>query len=471
MFELKLLHTPELDPGFIPASLWNQHYRDLAYLCPDAREVTLQVVRPDGQANTYRTRLLPANLAYAGYNLRYCERLVKMMLWAWGGCEVRLSGAPEIAAKLKTIYSPEGERAFDWEFMGQRVFLQPFSVHDTLAPECADSGEPAPAKRNIDGCRIGFDLGGSDRKCAALIDGEVVYSEEIKWSPYFESDPEYHIAGIQDSLERAAAHLPRVDAIGGSAAGIYIDNEPRVASLFRGVSAGDFEAKIRPLFHELKRKWENVPFVVANDGDVTALAGAHVLGVSEVLGLSMGTSQAVGYVNGAGAVTGWLNELAFAPVDYREQDSPRDEWSGDRGCGVQYFSQQAVSRLLPASGLPVPAEMPMAEQLEAVQSHMERGDQRAAAIYRTIGTCLGYALAHYADFYRFRHLLFLGRVSSGEGGQIIREQAEDVLGDEFPSLAPTISITLPDETMKRHGQAVAAASLPVLDKQSASTRL
>ena len=180
-----------------------------------------------------------------------------------------------------------------------------------------------------------------------------------------------------------------------------------------------------------------------------------------VLGLSMGTSQAIGYVNTSGNITDWLNELAFAPVDYRD-DAPADEWSGDIGCGAQYFSQQAVARLAPAAGLEYPADMPFPKRLEAVQALMAEDDERAAKIYRTIGTCFGYAIAHYADFYEIKNLLILGRVSSGKGGEIIIEEAKKVLAAEFPALAESITFRIPDEKFKRHGQAVIAASLPTI---------
>jgi predicted NBD/HSP70 family sugar kinase len=313
--------------------------------------------------------------------------------------------------------------------------------------------------RNLDGCRIGFDLGGSDRKASALIDGEVVFSEEIAWDPYFQKDPTYHIEGVHDSLKRAAAHLPRVDAIGGSAAGVYVNNEVRAASLFRGVSPIDFEQHIRRMFFTLQERWSGVPFEVVNDGEVTALAGAMSMNDNAVLGVSMGTSQAGGYVTPAGNITPWLNELAFAPIDYR-LDAPRDEWSGDIGCGVQYFSQQGVGRLAAQAGFDFPATLPLPEQLIAVQTAMKAGDARARAIYESIGVCFGYAIAHYADFYEVRNLLVLGRVTSGEGGEIILERAGAVLRAEFPELAETIQLRTPDEENKRHGQATAAASLP-----------
>ncbi len=461
MLKLNPLIRPQLDPGFLAASLWNRAYRSMTDTHPGVRPAHFTIRRPDGSAWTFPTRLLPDEAMFRELNVRYSERLVKTLLWAWGGNRVTIAGAPEIALELRQIYHRQGCRAFDEAFLGDTCFRDPFSVEEEAAPVVfpATYKSPLKATRNLDGCRIGFDLGGSDRKCAALIDGEVVFSEEVKWNPYFESDPEYHRAEIRDTLQRAARHLPRVDAIGGSAAGIYIDNEPRVASLFRGLSREDFDRSIRGLFHELQREWNDIPFTVVNDGDVTALAGARAINSGAILGISMGTSLAAGYIDRHGYITGWLNELAFAPIDYRT-DAPVDEWSGDRGCGVQYFSQQGVGRLLPESGIRVDPVIDLPKQLEILQDKMRLGDERAAAVYSTIGTCFGYALAHYADFYDFRHLLFLGRVSSGTGGDRILEQARLVLEIEFPELSGNIDFHIPDENAKRHGQAVAAASLP-----------
>ncbi|MEG1980621.1 MAG: hypothetical protein RR060_07820, partial [Victivallaceae bacterium] len=280
--------------------------------------------------------------------------------------------------------------------------------------------------------------------------------------PYFQKDPEYHKQGILDSLRRAASKMPRVDAIGGSAAGVYVNNQPRLASLFRGVSPEDFAKYVVPMFEEIQKEY-NVPMIVANDGEVTALAGAISMNSNAVLGMSMGTSTAVGYVTPNGNITDWLNELAFTPVDYRD-DAPADEWSGDIGCGVQYFSQQAVARLAPLAGIDFPGDLPFPKRLVAVQELMEKKDERAAKIYRTIGVCFGYTIAHYCDFYEIQNLLILGRVTSGEGGEIIMDEAKKLLETEFPALAKSITFRVPDEQFKRHGQAVIAASLPELKK-------
>lgn len=395
-------------------------------------------------------------------SVRYIERILKFLLWQRGGATIYLGGNQVVAGQVSALYQADGPRGFDFDFIGNAVYRQPLTFRLVKVDEVPAAKETTILLgRHLDGCRIGFDLGGSDRKSAAVIDGEVVFSEEIEWDPYFENDPEYHYQGINDSLKRAAAHLPRVDAIGGSAAGVYVDNEVRIASLFRGVSKDDFEKRVRRMFFDLQKEWNDVPFDVVNDGEVTALAGAMSSGANGVLGVAMGTSEAVGYVNPEGHITPWLNELAFAPVDYRDQ-APVDEWSGDHGCGAQYFCQQAVARLAPLAGLDYPDEMGFPERLIEVQNLMKAGDSRAADIYDTIGTCFGYSIAHYADFYDIENVLVLGRVTSGEGGERIISRAEAVLADEFPSLNERISLRTPGEKEKRHGQSIAAASLPAL---------
>ena len=395
----------------------------------------------------------------------YIERMMEGVRSVTAPGRVSLFARSSGTTSDRSKYIPVTMESLWWNHtLGMRDVATVFSANNpktrvfegktlTLGGSCSREG------RNLVGDRIGFDLGGSDRKCAAVVNGEVVYSEEVVWDPYFQKDPQYHIEGIQDSLERAAAHLPRVDAIGGSSAGVIINSEVRTSSLFRGVSQEDIEKTLGKVFRTLqKEKWNNIPFEVVNDGEVTALAGAMGMNDNAVLGVAMGTSEAAGYVDPEGHIKPWLNELAFAPVDYSEEGGV-DEWSKDMGVGALYFSQQAVARLAPRAGFQFEG-MPFPEQLKKVQAAMAEGDERARKIYETIGVHFGYAIAHYARFYDIRNLLFLGRVASGDGGQIIIDKAEEVLRTEFPELK--IQLRVPDEKTKRHGQAVAAASLPAL---------
>ena len=454
--------TAELDPGFCPAVLWNREYRKLVREL-GGRPLLIALERPNGTRSVRRTELLPDRPEFFPLTWKFVERQLKFLLWMKGGFRITLAGADDrLLSELRHCYSPEGERCSDAEIMGPLIYGHEFELRGEPASELPEVELQLRLGGHDDGGRIGFDLGGSDRKCAAVLDGRVVHTEEVPWDPYFQSDPQYHLAGIRDSIARAAAHLPRVDAIGGSAAGIYVDGVPRLASLFRGLSPADFHRVVVPFFRQLEAEY-GVPVAVANDGEVTALAGARALNSAAVLGISLGTSEAAGYVSESGTLTDWLNELAFAPVDYRD-DAPRDEWSGDRGCGVQYFSQQAVARLAPAAGLTFPDDLPLPRRLEEVQKLMAAADPRAAAIYRTLGVYLGYGVAHYADFYPLRKLLALGRVTSGPGGELLVEVARQVLAREFPELELTLH--LPDEEFKRHGQAVVAAGLPELRRSS-----
>jgi predicted NBD/HSP70 family sugar kinase len=458
-------HRPVLDPGFVPAALWNRAFRQQVCGAGSGEPLTIALERADGSTSVFRTAVLPHEGAGAALNEVYVERLLKFLLWQKGGCRIRIAGDPRIASFIRSVYGPGGRREFDFHFMGDKVYGRQTVVESIDSAAIPEEKEAvAPLGRHLDGCRIGFDLGASDRKAAAVIDGQVVFSEEIAWDPSRQADPQYHYDGINDSLRRAAAKLPRVDAIGGSAAGVYVNNEVRVGSLYRAVPKELFDSRIRRLFFDLQQKWQSIPFEVVNDGEVTALAGSMALSDNAVLGVAFGSSLAAGYVTPQGNITGWLNELAFVPVDYRE-DAPADEWSGDRGVGVQYFSQQAVGRLLGPAGIELPAEMSFATKLVEVQKLMEAGDARARAIYQTIGVYFGYTIAHFADFYQIRNLLVLGRVMTGEGGDLILSIAAQVLQDEFPELHAAIRFHVPGETEKRHGQAVAAASLPALSKQ------
>jgi predicted NBD/HSP70 family sugar kinase len=447
-----------LDPGFRPAVLATRAFAEAVASSGAGVPVRLALEQTDGSVFHFETAVLPDSHPQAAANDLHVERLVKFLLWSRGGWRIYVDGPPPLAAALSSHYATTAPGRFDADFVGRRVFDHAVEVVATreLPPERSVT---RPLGRHLDGCRIGFDLGGSDRKAAAVIDGRVVYSDETVWDPYHKPDPQYHYDGIMDSLRKAAAHLPRVDAIGGSAAGVYVNNRVKAGSLFRGVPNDLFDARVKDLFLELRKAWNDVPFEVVNDGEVTALAGSMSLGAHAILGIALGTSTAGGYVTQEGNITTWLNELAFVPVDYNP-DAPVDEWSEDYGVGSQYFSQQCVARLMRPAGIDAPPDMPFPEKLKVVQSRMAEGDPRARQIYQTIGTYLGYGVAHFAAFYDLRHVLVLGRVTSGAGGDDIVNGAREVLEVEFPELGRQIAFHVPDEHDKRHGQAIAAASLP-----------
>ena len=449
--DVSIKNVPELDQGFIPLLKFNQ-----AFLATATKPLDIAVERADGQMATVHT-FVHGTPEMAEADNYYVNRLVKTILWMKGGFKVYVSGDKGVYDYLCQAYSAEGCQAFDWDYMAN-VFEHPFEiVWCDSVPEAKDL--PKKVGGHLDGCRIGFDAGGSDRKVSAVIDGETVFSEEVVWFPKINSDPDYHYDGIVSALKSAAEHMPRVDAVGVSSAGVYINNRTMNASLFLKVPKDDFDKKVKDIYiRAITDTFGNVPYAVYNDGDVSALAGTMSLNDNNVLGIAMGTSEAVGYVDGEGRITGWLNELAFVPVD-AAPDAMQDEWSLDIGCGVKYFSQDSVIKLAPRAGIELDESLSPAEKLKVVQGLMANDDPRAAKIYESIGVYLGHSLAYYHDLYGYKHVLLLGRVMSGKGGDLLLETCKKVLADEYPEVNSVINLALPDEKFRRVGQSMAAASL------------
>ena len=464
---MKLKTVAPLDLGYMPMALVLKDFDERAKK-EGGKKIVIGIERNKGYISTYEMTVFADGTGHDDENFDVVERVVKSLLWVRGGYKVIIAGSDVIGNKIKAAYDFGGLREFDRGFMA-RVYERPFEVAVVALENAPAENEAAePVGRHLAGCRIGFDAGGSDRKVSAVIDGEPVYSEEVVWFPKTNSDPKYHYEGILDAMKTAASHMPRVDGIGVSSAGVYVDNKIMIASLFLKVSDEDFEKHVKNMYLDVAKELGRelgceIPVEVANDGDVTALAGAMSLEDNGVLGIAMGTSEAGGYVDMAGNITGWLNELAFVPVDFNK-NAMVDEWSGDYGCGVKYFSQDAVIKLAPAAGIELDPELSPAEKLKVVQGLMLEGHEGARKIYETIGVYFGYAVAYYAMFYDIKHVLLLGRVSSGEGGNIVLDFAKQAIAADFPELAKKINISLPDEKSRRVGQSVAAASLPKIEK-------
>ena len=449
-FEMK--HPPKLDPGFVPFGVWRK-----AYLKGATQPVAIAIEGEQGRISVHRTKIYgTAEMEQADY--RYLERYVKFLLWSVGGFRIYVCGCSDLAQKLQKDFSPEGARAFDCTFFHQ-VYERPLEVLNLPLEECPQTHESSiPIGGHMDGCRIGFDAGGSDRKVSAVIDGQCVYSEEVIWHPKVNPDPSYQFGEIVEAFRTAASKMPRVDAIGVSSAGVFIGNAPMVSSIFYCVPRDRWE-EVKTVYGRAAAQIGNVPITVANDGDVSALAGAIGLGKGNIMGLAMGTSEAVGYVDHNQNILGWINELAFAPVDLQE-NAPVDEWSTDLGAGCKYFSQDAVARLAETTGISLDPTMTPAEKLIAVQKQMAQDDPRAINIYETIGAYLAYTVIQYIQFYTIEHLMLLGRVMSGKGGERILKVCNQILRDEFPEVTEHCRVFLPDESIRRLGQSVAAASLP-----------
>ncbi len=453
-YELK--HSPKLDPSFIPFGVWMN-----AYAKDAEKPISIAVERNNGFISVRHAKIHGTD-AMAAADYRFVERYMKFLLWSIGGYKVYICGCSDIAKKLQSVYAPAGERAFDYDFF-QKLYEKPLEILDLPLDACPAANEtPMPIGGHTDGCRIGFDAGGSDRKVSAVIDGEVVYSEEVVWHPKVNPDPTYQYEGILDSFRTAASKMPRVDGIGVSSAGVFIGNAPMISSIFYCVPRERWE-EVKTVFDRAAAEIGDVPVVVANDGDVSALAGAIGMKCGSIMGLAMGTSEAVGYVDKDQNVLGWISELAFAPVDLNE-DAMVDEWSADKGVGCKYFSQDAVIKLAPRAGIELDPTLTPAEKLKVVQKLMESDDPRAQAVFHDIGVYLAYAVVQYCHFYDIKRMMVLGRVMSGKGGDMILSTCQDVLREEFPSYYENVTVMLPDENTRRVGQSVAAASLPDIRK-------
>jgi len=445
-------NLPPLDPGFIPFGAFIDSFLKTA-----KKPIAIAIHRNEGFVSVYHS-FVHGTPKMADADRYYIERLVKFLLWQKGGAEIAIYGDDKLAAHISKAYSVGGARKFDADLMA-KIYERRFSVRAELGNPPAENERPMRIGGQMNGCRIGFDAGGSDRKVSAVIDGEAVYSEEVIWNPKINSDPSYHYDGIFSALCTAASKMPRVDAIGISSAGVYVDNHTMAASLFLKVPPNKFEKYVKDIYIRAAAAIGDVPLLVANDGDVTALVGALELKDTNVLGIAMGTSEAGGYIDSGGNITGWLNELAFAPVDC-SPDAMVDELSGDIGCGASYFSQDAVIKLAASADIDLSKYDSPTEKLKEVHMLMAKGDDRARRIFVSIGVYLGHTLPLYAMFYDIKHVLLLGRVMSGNGGSIIVDVAKRVLADEYPHLK--FELHLPDENSRRVGQSVAAASLPMV---------
>lgn len=391
--------------------------------------------------------------------LQIAVRFIQGILWGAGGYKVYITGSKALADAARDAYSSIYK--IDTEYM-HKIYLQPFEIiyleDDKRFP--AEQRCSIRLGGHLNGCRIGLDIGGSDRKVSAVMDGETIYSEEVVWHPKTNSDPKYHYEGISSALQSAASKLPRVDGIGISSAGCIVDNKVALALLFKMVSEQDFDNHIRDIYIRAAQGIKkDAPLVVANDGDVSAIAGSLFMKKNALLGLAFGTSEAAGYVDKSGGINGFLSELAFVPVD-NNPDAPYNEFNHDKGVGTSYFSQDAVIRLAQLAGFQLADNLTPAQKLKFIQEKVQAGNTDAASIFYDIGLYLGYTLPYYAEFYELENVMLLGRVMSGKGGDIVIDTAREVLEKEFNS---QIELFVPDELTRRVGQSIAAASMPFID--------
>merc|ERR1711871_24376 len=341
-------------------------------------------------------------------------------------------------------------------------------------PEAKDT--PQVCGKEADGCRLAFDLGKSDIKSVAVKDGEVVYSKETEWD-VTNKDPQYHFDAIEAELKKAAEKLPQVDAVGGSATGtVSAANEATWCDIFPNVPPDVYKDQVRDIFIRIAQEIAgDVPLKVINDGEVTALAAYQKIKAGNIMGISMGSSEGGGYANADGNLMGWINELCYLRLDLNP-DAPTDPWTKGNHTGIShmYLGQRAPTRLAVKTGIELPESYQYphpdmctikhethAQCLKLVQAGLKdpAHTEKVKELYETVGVYLGYALAQYCEFYAIDHVMILGRVSKGDGGDIMLATAKKVLETEFPEYAG-MEFHTADDHFKADGKCIAAAALP-----------
>jgi len=467
-----------LDPNFSPVVLAKKQYAKAVEGCTDALEWACPrtggcgrgklIVFPEGHAD------MDASIYLAGV-------LIQEMIWQRSASELQLAGPKGVVDALARQFAPGGMYEFEATQMPcvNGTPEAPFQVKVVGSaadlPEAKD--EPQTMGKEANGCRLAFDLGKSDIKVVAVQDGEIKYSKETEWD-VTNPDPEYHFKAIVDAMNLGKAELPKIDAIGGSATGtVSAKNEATWCDIFPNVPPDVYKEKVVDIFSRIAKEvaGKEVPLKVINDGEVTALAAYQKIKAGNVLGISMGSSEGGGYANADGNLMGWINELCYIRLDLNPM-APSDPWTKQAHSGIShmYLGQRGTTKLAAAGGIEGPEEQMYphpnmctikheghAQCLKLIQAAMKdpAKEPRARLIYETVGVYLGYGLAQYCDFYKLDHVMILGRVSKGAGGDIMLAKAKEVLETEFPEIPP-IQFHGADDHFKAVGQCIAAAALP-----------
>jgi predicted NBD/HSP70 family sugar kinase len=467
-----------LDPNFSPLVLAKKNY--LKYVSGSPHVLEWALPRADGCAR-YKLPVFADKHEDMEASAYLAGVLIQEMLWQRSASCLMLAGPPKVCELVKIAFSKGGTYEFEITSM-PNVCGTPDAVFDVkiVKPEELPAAKDTPqvCGKEANGCRLAFDLGKSDIKTVAVKDGEVVYSKETEWD-VTNVDPDYHYKMIVDALKLAKATLPKVDAVGGSATGtVSGDNEATWCDIFPNVPPDVYKAKVLDIFKRMSKELAgDVPLKVINDGEVTALAAVQKIGKGNIMGISMGSSEGGGYANADGNLLGWINELCYIKLDMNPE-APTDPWTKGchRGISHMYLGQRGATKLAAKAGVKVPDNYVYphpdmctikhedhAQCLKLIQKAMAdpATEPQVRKLYETCGVYLGYGLAQYSEFYAIDHVMILGRVSKGSGGDLMLDVAKKVLFAEFPQYAH-IQFHTADDHFKAVGQCIAAAALPTV---------
>ena len=455
---IDIKNKPVFEPDFIPV------YRYVtAYVKGANQPYAFALERNNGNISKFSTMVYGTKEQHE-LDIFYLKLLIRASLNFWGGWKLYLCGNEELSAALKDYYL-SGETKLDSINFAEKAFSREFTIEILPFESCPSVKEqPRSLGFHLDGCRIGFDAGASDRKVAAVVDGETIYAEEVLWYAKFRSDIDYHYNEIVTAFKTAASKMPRVDAIGVSTASLVVDNRLKFTSFFKMIPPEIAETEGADIYlRAAKEIGDDIPITILTDGAVSALAGAMVLNKKSLLGIAVGTSIGMGYIDSDGKVSDRSVGLASNKVSLNE-DAPIDEWGNEVGVGDSYFSQNQVIRLAEKIGIEMPEDLYPAEKLLIVQEQMENDHPEVRKIYEHIGCCLAHTLPLCGLFFDLENVYLCGRVFSNKGGELILSECQRILAEEYPEFNKQITVWLPDEKARRVSQSVAAASLPEITK-------
>ena len=364
----------------------------------------------------------------------YIERLAKTMLWIYGAFKIYLNGDERIFTHISNVYSSDGDRSFDVEFM-TNVYDRAFTVSSEKIPGSDSDKISHGVSVSRNGCRVGIDIGGSYIKYCALDNGNVVSAGKIQWQPKEHTNPYYHLDKMREAYKLAAEKLSHVDSLGISTAGVVIDNKLKTASVFLKISS-DYTKEIPTLYHRIPDA--DVPVLISNDGDISALGGVIQNAQSPLLGVSFGTSFAAGYVDRNKSLTSRLNELAFVPINF-SPSATIDPWSGDKGCSAMYLSQEGVAALASDFEIALDKDMSVSQKCWIIRDLIEANDERAVKLYTELGKWFGLSIAWFSQFYELKTIMIAGGTVGGYAGEVMLKGASDALSKEFPELYEKLS--------------------------------
>merc|ERR1712086_880239 len=469
-----------LDPNFSPVILTKRQYLAAVKAAKCEDKLQWALLRSDG-CGRYSLPVFAADSWDAPASTYMAGVLIQEMIWQRSAHTLLLSGPAAMCEELVAAFSVDGQYSFEVSSMPNvcGTPAEPFTVRVVDAAEMPeDVDTPQVCGKDADGCRLAFDLGKSDIKTVAVQDNKVLSSKETEWD-VTNPDPQYHYDAIIAAMKETAAVLPRIDAIGGSATGTVSGaNEATWCDIFPNVPADVYKAKVVDIFIRMAKEVAgDVPLKVINDGEVTALAAVQKIKKGNVMGISMGSSEGGGYADKDGNLNGWINEMCYIKLDMNPE-APTDPWTKGyhRGISHLYLGQRGATKLAAKAGVVLPDNYVFphpdmctikhedhAQCLKAIQKAMADPAQepQVRKLYETVGVYLGYGLAQYSEFYKIDHVMILGRVSKGSGGDLMLEVAKNVLQKEFPEYA-NIQFHTADDHFKAVGQCIAAAALPTI---------